>query len=273
MGDERDDEAMEDRLYLRRTFDSAASLYDRARPRYPPELFDALVSRTGLRPGDQVLEVGCATGIATQPLADRGLNVVCVELGEELARVARDRLVAYRQIEVIRGDFESWASARSFDLVMAATAWHWIDPNIRYQRAWEALRSGGHLAFWSATHVLPDDGDPFFDEIQDVYDEIGEGLGPDAPRPRPGRLPDSLEEIEHSGLFFNAVALQFDWEIRYSASAYIDLLNTFSGHIAMSPSQRKALYSAIRGRIAQRPVQDIARHWGAVLHVAQRLDP
>jgi hypothetical protein len=45
------------------------------------------------------------------------------------------------------------------------------------------LRSDGHLAFWSATHLIPDDGDPFFDDIQDVYEEIGEGLPPDAPRP------------------------------------------------------------------------------------------
>ena len=27
----------------------------------------------------------------------------------------------------------------------AATAWHWIDPGIRYQRAWQALRPGGYL--------------------------------------------------------------------------------------------------------------------------------
>ena len=38
------------------------------------------------------------------------------------------------------------------------------------------LRPGGHLAFWEAIHVIPADGDPFFSEIQDVYDEIGEGM-------------------------------------------------------------------------------------------------
>lgn len=272
ISDGRDGGAMGDRLHLRCTFDSAGALYDRARPRYPPELFDALVSHTGIRAGDHVLEVGCATGIATQPLAERGLSVVCVELGEDLVGVAREQLATYPQVEVIHADFESWTPTHTFDLVVAATAWHWIDPSIRYQRAWEALRSDGHLAFWSASHVVPEDGDPFFYDIQSVYEEIGEGLAPDAAWPRPGRLPDSLEEIEHSGLFANAVALQFDWETVYSAEAYIDLLNTFSGHIAMSPSQRDTLYSAIRERIAQRPIPEVARHWGAVLHIAQRLD-
>ncbi len=94
-------------------------------------------------------------------------------------------------MEVIDGAFESWQPPDSgrFDLVFAATAWHWIDPAVRYRRTWGLLRPGGHLAFWSATHVFPDDGDPFFAEIQDVYDEIGEALPSGAARPRPGTLP------------------------------------------------------------------------------------
>lgn len=261
---------MGDRLHLRRTFDSAAALYDRARPRYPVELFDVLTRRAGLRPGDHVLEIGCATGIATQSLTERGLNVVCVELGEDLAQLAQRKLAAYPQVKVIRADFDSWIPTQTFDLVAAATAWHWIDPETRYQRVWHALRPGGHVAFWSATHVVPEDGDPFFIELQDVYDAIGEGLPPDAQWPRPGQLPDSLQEITDTGLFSDAEAVQFDREVAYSADGYIDLLNTFSGHIAMSGDQRDTLYSAIRERITQRPGGRVNRHWGAVLHIAQK---
>lgn len=249
MAEERDDAVVQGRLRLRRTFESAASLYDRARPRYPAELFDALVSHTGVRAGDHVLEVGCATGIATQPLAELGLHIVCVELGEDLAHVACEQLTAYPHVEVICGDYESWIPARGFDLVVAAAAWHWLDPSVRYQRAWEALRCGGHLAFWSATHVFPDNA-----------------------WPTPGRLSDSITEIEGSGLFADAVALQFDWEVVYGQDAYIDLLNTFSGHVATTQEQRDTLYRAIRERIAQRAVPEIARHWAAVLHIARRLD-
>ena len=70
----RDHAAIGDRLQLRSTFDSAAALYDRARPQYPTQLLDALISHTGLRSADRVLKVGCATGIATRPLAERGFN-------------------------------------------------------------------------------------------------------------------------------------------------------------------------------------------------------
>lgn len=55
---------------LGRTFDSAADLYDRARPDYPEELFDDLIELAGLDQGAHVLEIGCATGKATRPLLE-----------------------------------------------------------------------------------------------------------------------------------------------------------------------------------------------------------
>jgi ubiquinone/menaquinone biosynthesis C-methylase UbiE len=53
------------RVHLGRTFDEDAELYDRARPGYPPELFDDLAEVAGTGPGCRVLEVGAGTGKAT----------------------------------------------------------------------------------------------------------------------------------------------------------------------------------------------------------------
>lgn len=262
----------DDRERLRRTFDSAAELYQQARPEYPDSIYDSLVSLTGIGTGDRVVEVGCATGKATIPLARRGLRLTCVELGPELAALARRNLSIFPNVEVVEGAFESWQPSDGvrFDLVFAATAWHWIDPAVRYQKAWNLLRPAGHLAFWSAGHVFADDGDPFFVEIQEVYNEIGEALAEDATRPRPGALPDQGEQIRQSGLFDNVVLRQFDWQISYSADEYIRLLNTFSGHIAMDAGKRDHLYAEIKRRVARRPDGLLRRHWGAVLHVARR---
>jgi SAM-dependent methyltransferase len=262
----------EQRLQLRQTFNQTADTYQRARPEYPSELFDALISAAGLAPGDRLLEVGCATGKATVPLARRGFQLTCVELGTELAAAAR-RNLAGLSAEVVQGRFEDWqpAPGGEFDLVFAATAWHWIDPDVRYRAAWRALRPGGHLAFWSATHVAPEDGDPFFQELQEVYDEIGEGLPPGYTWIRPGELPVYTDEIEASGLFQVTAVRQFDWEQIYDAEGYIALLDTFSGHIAMADWQRERLYGAIRRGLAERPDGTLRRHWGSALHVARRL--
>jgi len=263
----------EERLRLRQTFDQTADSYQRARPEYPAELFDTLVAAAGLAPGDRLLEMGCATGKATVPLARRGFQITCIELGAELAAAARRNLGGLNA-EVIQGRFEDWrpAAGDEFDLVFAATAWHWVDPDVRYQAAWRALRPGRHLAFWSATHVVPDDGDPFFIELQEVYDEIGEGMPSGCTWPRPGEVTVHTGEIEASGLFEVTLVRHFDWEQIYDAEGYIALLDTFSGHIAMADWQRERLYGEIRRRLARRPDGTLRRHWGAALHVARRRD-
>lgn len=255
---------------LRETFDSAAQTYDAARPAYPAELFDDLVSLAALEPGDRLLEIGCATGKATRPMLERGFRVVCVEIGAQLAERARINL-AGQAAEVHAAPFEEWTGpSASFDLVYAATAWHWVEPSRRYQATHRLLRAGGHLAFWNAQHAFPADFDPFFAEIQKVYDEIGESSPGEWPPLLPGETPDEVVEIEASGHFADVVTRRYLWEVEYTANEYIALLNTFSGHIAMDPAKRDYLYGEIRWRIDRRPGGAVRRHWASILHIATR---
>jgi SAM-dependent methyltransferase len=254
-----------------RTFDSAADLYEAARPSYPTQLFDDLVELAELKPGDRLLEIGCATGKATRPLLERGFSVVCVEMGAQLAERARrnlDGLPAEIHVE----PFETWdGEGETFDLVYAATAWHWVDPAIRYRKAHRLLRHSGYLAFWSARHAFPEGFDPFFSEIQEVYDAIGESHAGDWPPPPPDEVTDNSAEIEASGLFAEIEVRRYVWETSYTSDQYLALLNTFSGHIAMETAKREHLYSEIRQRIGQRPDPRVRRHWHAILHVARRV--
>jgi SAM-dependent methyltransferase len=195
-----------------------------------------------------------------------------VELGSALAAEARRNLAAFDRVTVVNAGFESWQppAGQTFGLVFAATAWHWIDPAVRYEKAAALLRPGGHLAFWEAVHVVPDDADPFFREIQDIYEEIGEGLPDGWVTSTAETLPSLTAEISATGLFSDIEVRRFQWEIRYSAAGYIRLLDTFSGHIAMRPWQRDRLYGEIRRRLALRPDGLVRRHWGGVLHVARK---
>jgi SAM-dependent methyltransferase len=224
-----------------------------------------------LEPGDRLLEIGCATGKATRALLQRGFSVVCVELGSELAERAR-RNLAGLPIEIHVEPFETWeGEVGAFDLVYAATAWHWVDPAIRYRKAHRLLRPEGHLAFWSALHAFPSGFDPFFTDIQEVYDAIGESYDTEVwPPPPPEQIADASEEIEASGLFADARVRRYVWERSYTAAEYIALLETFSGHITMDAAKRERLYRKIRERIDSRPEQRVRRHWYAILHVARR---
>lgn len=257
---------------LRETFDTSAEWYDRARPDYPTELFEDLIAIAALRSEHRLLEVGCGTGKATRPLAERGFHLVALELGENLARVARRNLADYPNVEVVNSTFEEWESREAaFDLIYAATSWHWVDQTVRYSKAAHLLRPNGSLAFWSATHAFPQGFDPFFTEIQEVYNEIGESHDGDAwPPAPPEEIEDDSEEIRATGLFQEVVVRRYVWEFTYSAEEYIGLLETFSGHIAMAPEKRARLYEEIRQRIARRPQQQVRRHWHSILHIARR---
>jgi SAM-dependent methyltransferase len=255
---------------LRQTFDRAADLYEAARPSYPSELFDDLVALAGLKRGSRLLEIGCATGKATRPLLERGFTIICVEMGAQLAAQARHHLRGL-PIEIHVVPFETWrGEPEGFDLVYAATAWHWLAPEIRYRRAYELLQPRGHLAFWSALHAFPPDFDPFFSEIQQVYDAIGESYDREWPPPPPDAIPDLREEIEASGLFEDVKVRRYLWEKNYSAEEYIALLSTFSGHISMEEEKRERLFREIRERIGRRPLQQVRRHWYSILHVARK---
>jgi hypothetical protein len=137
-------------------------------------------------------------------------------------------------------------------MVVAATAWHWLDADVRYAKAAEVLEDGGTLAIVATHHVLPEGGDPFFREIQDLYEAIGEGDGSGGPPPRED-VGDLREEIQASGLFGDVEVRRYLWEQGYTADDYLAVLGTYSGHRAMAPAKRELLYREIRLLVAAHP--------------------
>src|SRR4051812_41998026 len=111
------------------SFDARAELYDAARPAYPDALADDVLARGGRR----VLEVGAGTGKATLVFARRGASIVAIEPGANMAAVLR-RNTAGHDVIVEHTTFEAWPIAGTFDMVMAAQAFHWVDPRVRYTR-------------------------------------------------------------------------------------------------------------------------------------------
>lgn len=256
-----------DRHDLALAFNRAAAGYQSGRPDYPEELFSELINAAGLRPDDHLVEIGCGPGKATVPLATRGFPITALEPGPDLAEQARINLAGTRT-EVITTTFEDWQPERSdYALVYAATAWHWVDEHVRWGKVASVLAEDGHLAVFGAGHAFPEGFDPFFTEIQQVYNEIGEGLDGDWPPPPPDQLPDPSPEYQDNGYVVDAVR-RFVWGLRYDADSYIALLDTFSGHILMPADRRDLLYSQVRRLLAERPDGMLTRHWVATLVVA-----
>lgn len=262
---------MEERTLLRSTFNRDALLYDEARPGYPNELFDDIVALSGIPDGGRILEFGCGTGIATVPFARRGYPILCVELGEQLAAVARKNLDPYPDVHVYVGAFEEWpVEEEAFELAFAATAFHWIDPDIGFQKFAQALKPGGSLALFRHEHVHSDTSAGFFEEVQTFYDEAGLAKDSDDRLLRPDEIKDDVSQIEGSGLFSPVEVRRYVWEIEYDAASYIRVLNTYSGHINLDDVRRKRLFAGITGLIESQPNDRISKGYMSILHVAKR---
>jgi 16S rRNA A1518/A1519 N6-dimethyltransferase RsmA/KsgA/DIM1 with predicted DNA glycosylase/AP lyase activity len=100
---------------------------------------DAVVALSNLHAGSRALEIGCGTGQLSVPLAEHGMDLVAVELGGRLAALARRNLARLPNARVEAGAFEDWPlSTQMFDAVLAANAFHWLDPNVRLSKPAEA---------------------------------------------------------------------------------------------------------------------------------------
>jgi ubiquinone/menaquinone biosynthesis C-methylase UbiE len=130
-----------------KVFDEIAAEYDRRRPVYPDELVDQACQVAGIGSGDHVLEVGCGSGQLTRGLVARGLNVTALEPGKNLLALARQNLEGAGAVEFVNAKFEDAMLPREqFQAVFSASAFHWIDPKVGWQKAADVLVPGGTLA-------------------------------------------------------------------------------------------------------------------------------
>ena len=131
-------------------FDEVAEDYDRHRPSYPDALVDRACEGAGLGPRAAVLEIGCGTGQLTRSLLARGLRVTAVEPGAQLIARARAQLDGVGDVRFINARLEdALLPAARYSAVFSASAIHWVDPDISWRKAADALVDGGSLALLS----------------------------------------------------------------------------------------------------------------------------
>ena len=263
------------RQELSRVFNEVPELYDRVRPSYPTELFSDLVALTGIDSRSAVLEVGCGTGQATVSLAALGCRVTAVEQGPELAAVAGERLTAFDNVVIETGSFEQWDDRdRRFDLIVAASSWHWIDPSIGWPRAHEVLTSGGWIALIGHV-VVRRLGEPeVFAETADLHERFAPG--------NPGWGHPPLEDevratgqgwgsVADPGSLFGPTIVRWYPTVQwFDGDGFADLLRTTSLYRALEPEVREPLTDSIAERIRTRMGDRVPRRYLSVLRVGQR---
>ncbi|MEU6072761.1 class I SAM-dependent methyltransferase [Micromonospora sp. NPDC047074] len=255
------------------------ALYDSSKPRYPDGLVAQIVSAL---PGRDILNVGCGTGIEARQFQAAGCAVLGVDPDERMAEYARRT-----GVPVEASKFETWeAAGRTFDAVVAGTAWHWIDPVAGIAKAAQVLRPGGLLApLHHAQHTPP--------ELAEV---VGGGLpawssrsaeayrrvAPDSVFDPDGRRRSSVElyqllfdefanQIRQANTFCEPEQWQFGWEQTYSRDEWLELLPTF-GAVAKLPPDDLARVLADVGTVIDKMGGSFSLPFTTVAVIAVRKD-
>ena len=234
------------------SFGSQAARYDRARPRYPAAVIADVL---GPRPaGRRVLDVGCGTGIAARLLGAAGALVLGVEVDARMAEVARSH-----GVEVEVATFESWESrGRLFERVVAAQAWHWIDPLVGPEKAAAVLEPGGSLqCVWNVGAFSVDLAatiDPIYQELAPDIHESSVIHGASVGREGEGALRYEVERqgIARCDLFEEPTFATYGWRQPYRTAEWIELLRTHSDHALLEEPVREELLARVATAIEQR---------------------
>jgi SAM-dependent methyltransferase len=220
-----------DRETYAASFDRAAAVYDAARPSYPAEAVSWLTEGvTG-----PVLDLGAGTGKLTAEIVRLGFDVTALDPSERMLRVLAERLPG---VEVRVGGAEQLPfSPGSFALVVAAQAWHWVDPDRAVPEVVRVLRPGGRLG------LVWNDRDESVGWVRELGELMGSpdiGFGEDAEP----RVPEPFGPLERH---------QVRWVQALTVEGLLDLVRSRSYFITKEPEAQAAVIASVRRLAAEHP--------------------
>lgn len=154
-------------------FDNEAQIYDQLILSLIPNyemIVDTLISSIPfdeLKP-IKILDLGCGTGNISKKIKNRFPNakITCVDLAENMIKIARDKLSNYSDILFVLNDFQNMSGNGDYDVIISALALHHLetdnDKKKIYNKIFTALVDGG--VFYNADVVLGST-----DYLQDMY--------------------------------------------------------------------------------------------------------
>ena len=110
-------------------FSSRVDHYVRYRPGYPTDILELLKSACGLTRDSVIADIAFGTGIFTRMLVENGNRVFGVEPNAEMRQAGEKFLESYLTFTSVEGTAEATTlPEHSVDIITAAQAGHWFDP-------------------------------------------------------------------------------------------------------------------------------------------------
>ncbi len=251
-------------------YSSVADAYNQARPRYPKELIVSCVELAQLPSEAAILEIGCGPGIATVPFAQLGFKMVCLEPSPDSCFLARQNCASYPNVEIRNSSFEEWElETKRFNAVLAATAIHWIPPEVAYPKSADALQGNGSLILlWNKEPFPPYE---VYQSLNEVYQTYAPSLARYEDRKAQEEILKKLgQNLIDSGLFKDLVFEHMKSEVTYSTDKYLMLLSTLSPYIALEEQTRDSLFEGLREKIEKTYGGSLHLSYVSAFHIARK---
>lgn len=249
------------------TFDTVAGTYEKMRPGYPKELYQRIFDEIAIDSASRVVEVGIGAGQATLPILQTGCTLTAVEYGENFSKLCQEKFREYQKFSVITEKFEQVSFPDDgYDLVYSASAFHWVPEETGYRKVYEMLKSGGVFARF-ANHPYRDKGNPALsEEIDNIYARYYYPYYGKDIKSVTEYSEEQAKERAKIAEKYGFVDLKYAMFYRtrtFSASEYIELLGTYSDHIAIEEGIRTEFFAKIKEAI---------NHYGGTFTIYDTID-
>ena len=259
----------------RRLFANDVATYNSARPDYPAVIYQFIVDATGLKPNTRTLEVGAGNGLATRKLIELGARpMTLLEPDIRFAGALNSIAEANPQVTISHETFESWQpAAADFDLVTAATSFHWLDPRLRVKKLSQCLHSGGHVAlWWNVFRSIENTYDSFHEATQSILSGLDKSPShADKNTDFALDITARKDEFSRTKLFSELTCRFVSWEILLDSAQVRDLYSTFSPISCLAETQRSRVLDQLAEVAEIRFAGQVSRNMTTILYCAKKI--
>lgn len=257
----------------RRAFGHDTVAYDETRPPYPSWVFEDLAAIGALRAHVATLEIGPGNGLASRALSARGAAPLTfvepdARFHPHLAGIADSE---GNPCPIVGEAFEDAVLAGAFDLIVIATAFHWLDPASRVSKLARLSNPGGSVALvWNVFQDLSAE-DAFHEATKHVLGELAGG-----PSENPGELPFALDrsareaEFVERGEFTLAHFRESRWTLTLNPPEVRKLYAGFSKVASLAVDDRARILDALEAIATEAFDGVVERHMTTPLYVFHR---
>ena len=217
--------------------------YEAARPGYPDALFADIAAFATLDHTAKILEIGAGPGQATEFFVQQGYDVTALEISQKQVQYLSNKFAAFPRFHSVCSKFEEFqGEPESYDLIYAATSFHWIEPEEGYEKAFRLLKNRGIVAvFWHMASIV-EPRTELQRQIRTIYYKHAPQLDDYLTEAEAEELHQQrLIQIQTKNLFDSPVSRIYRWQDAYYTQRYLQLMNSYSDFHSINSTTRNAI--------------------------------